>query len=167
MAAEMGPDEVTARIPLEDAANGTLVDLSLSVPEYDEAGHMRRVYPGFVQLGAFMSMNLERHKQQFRNLYGHLVEGETEKADLIRVFYDLKARGGHAPGPDGLTYGELGPRDVAEAGGGRVQKSFVSFSGCHFPRSPRQVPPQFQSSFLSPRLLLNPPSTFLNQAWTT
>ena len=52
------------------------------------AGYMRRVYPGFVQLGAFMSMNLERHKQQFRNLYQHLVAGEVEQADVIRVFYD-------------------------------------------------------------------------------
>lgn len=51
-------------------------------------GHMRRVYPGFVQLGAFMSMNLERHQQQFRNLYQHLVDGEIDKADVIRVFYD-------------------------------------------------------------------------------
>jgi poly(3-hydroxybutyrate) depolymerase len=52
------------------------------------AGYMRRVYPGFVQLSAFLSMNLERHKQQFRNLYQHLVDGDVEKADLIRVFYD-------------------------------------------------------------------------------
>ncbi|HSV45664.1 MAG TPA: polyhydroxyalkanoate depolymerase, partial [Ramlibacter sp.] len=52
------------------------------------AGTMRRVYPGFVQLTAFMSMNMERHKQQFRNLYQHLVDGEEDKADLIRVFYD-------------------------------------------------------------------------------
>ena len=35
--------EVTARIPLEDAAKGTLVDLNLSVPEYDETGQLRRV----------------------------------------------------------------------------------------------------------------------------
>ena len=52
------------------------------------AGHMRRVYPGFVQLTAFMSMNLERHKQQFRNLYDHLVRGENDEADAIRRFYD-------------------------------------------------------------------------------
>ncbi|WP_374669406.1 polyhydroxyalkanoate depolymerase [Ramlibacter sp.] len=51
-------------------------------------GHMRRVYPGFVQLSAFMSMNLERHQQQFRNLYQHLVDGEIDKADVIRTFYD-------------------------------------------------------------------------------
>ena len=35
--------DVTARISLEDAARGTLVDLNLSVPEYDEAGRLRRV----------------------------------------------------------------------------------------------------------------------------
>ena len=52
------------------------------------AGYMRRVYPGFVQLSAFLSMNLERHKQQFRNLYQHLVQGEKAQADVIRVFYD-------------------------------------------------------------------------------
>lgn len=52
------------------------------------AGHLRRVYPGFVQLSAFMSMNLERHLQQFRALYQHLVDGETGKAEAIRLFYD-------------------------------------------------------------------------------
>jgi len=52
------------------------------------AGHMRRVYPGFVQLMAFLSMNLERHLQQFRHLYQHLVEGDVEKADAIRLFYE-------------------------------------------------------------------------------
>lgn len=52
------------------------------------AGFMRRVYPGFVQLSAFMSMNMERHKEQFRRLYAHLVEGEMDKAQAIRTFYE-------------------------------------------------------------------------------
>ena len=52
------------------------------------AGHGRRVYPGFVQLGAFLSMNLDRHKKAFQDLYKHLVAGELEKADAIRLFYD-------------------------------------------------------------------------------
>jgi poly(3-hydroxybutyrate) depolymerase len=52
------------------------------------AGFMRRVYPGFVQLTAFMSMNPERHKQAFRNMYQHLVEGDVEQARTIQVFYD-------------------------------------------------------------------------------
>ena len=52
------------------------------------AGHGRRVYPGFVQLSAFLSMNLERHKKSIKDLYRHLVEGDVEKADVIRLFYD-------------------------------------------------------------------------------
>lgn len=55
---------------------------------WPHAGFMRRVYPGFLQLTAFMSMNLERHKEQYRKLYEHLVEGEVDKADTIRTFYD-------------------------------------------------------------------------------
>lgn len=52
------------------------------------AGFMRRVYPGFVQLTAFMSMNLERHKQQYKDMYKYLLEGELDKAETIRVFYE-------------------------------------------------------------------------------
>ena len=52
------------------------------------AGFMRRVYPGFVQLSAFMAMNLERHKQAFIDLHRHLVEGDMEKAQATRNFYD-------------------------------------------------------------------------------
>lgn len=52
------------------------------------AGHMRRVYPGFVQLTAFMSMNLERHQQSFRHMYEHLVEGRADEARTIQAFYE-------------------------------------------------------------------------------
>ena len=52
------------------------------------AGFMRRVYPGFLQLTAFISMNPERHQQSFRDLYRHLVDGELEQAHTIRTFYD-------------------------------------------------------------------------------
>ncbi len=51
-------------------------------------GYMRRVYPGFVQLSAFLGMNLERHKKSFQDLYQHLVDGDLDKANAIRVFYD-------------------------------------------------------------------------------
>jgi poly(3-hydroxybutyrate) depolymerase len=58
-----------------------------SVPwMYRGAG--RRVYPGFMQLGAFMSMNLAKHEKAYRDLYRHLVNGETEKAAAIRSFYE-------------------------------------------------------------------------------
>jgi len=55
---------------------------------WPHAGMMRRVYPGFLQLTAFMSMNPDRHKEQFKKLYRHLVEGELEQAATIRNFYD-------------------------------------------------------------------------------
>jgi len=55
---------------------------------WPHAGMMRRVYPGFLQLSAFMSMNPDRHKEQFKKLYHHLVEGELEQAATIRNFYD-------------------------------------------------------------------------------
>ena len=51
-------------------------------------GAMRRVYPGFLQLSAFMSMNLDRHKQAFRDLYHHLHNGEHEPAAATQRFYD-------------------------------------------------------------------------------
>ncbi len=55
---------------------------------YRYAGRGRRVYPGFVQLMAFMSMNVERHRKAHLDLYDHLAKGETEKALAIKEFYD-------------------------------------------------------------------------------
>ncbi len=52
------------------------------------AGFMRRVYPGFVQVSAFMAMNPERHKQAFKDMYAHLLAGDMEKAQTIQHFYD-------------------------------------------------------------------------------
>ena len=52
------------------------------------AGVMRRVYPGFVQLSAFMSMHPERHKQSFVHLYEHLEHGRLEEAATIQNFYE-------------------------------------------------------------------------------
>jgi poly(3-hydroxybutyrate) depolymerase len=51
-------------------------------------GAFRRVYPGFVQLFAFMSMNIERHVKAHHALYENLANGEIEKAAIIKAFYD-------------------------------------------------------------------------------
>jgi len=51
-------------------------------------GAGRRVYPGFVQLSAFMAMNMDRHVKAHRELYEHLAKGETEKAAVTKAFYD-------------------------------------------------------------------------------
>jgi len=51
-------------------------------------GAFRKVYPGFVQLAAFMSMNIERHVKAHRELYDNLVAGELAKAAATKAFYD-------------------------------------------------------------------------------
>lgn len=51
-------------------------------------GAGRRVYPGFLQISGFMSMNAERHANAFIDLFRHRVEGDHEKADRIRTFYE-------------------------------------------------------------------------------
>jgi polyhydroxyalkanoate depolymerase len=52
------------------------------------AGGMRPVYPGFVQLTAFMSMNLERHVKAFVDLFHSRVKGDHTKAEATRSFYE-------------------------------------------------------------------------------
>ncbi len=51
-------------------------------------GAARRVYPGFVQLSAFMSMNAERHVKAQVDLYKAMANGEHEQAATIKAFYD-------------------------------------------------------------------------------
>ncbi len=51
-------------------------------------GAFRKVYPGFIQVTAFMSMNLERHIQSHKDLYQHLANGDIENAEKIKTFYD-------------------------------------------------------------------------------
>lgn len=51
-------------------------------------GSGRRVYPGFIQLTNFISMNLDRHMQSFHELFDHLVRGDDEEADKRTAFYD-------------------------------------------------------------------------------
>lgn len=52
------------------------------------AGGGRRVYPGFLQLAAFMGMNIDRHTKAHRKLHDHLAAGETAEAEKIKTFYD-------------------------------------------------------------------------------
>jgi poly(3-hydroxybutyrate) depolymerase len=61
--------------------------LTASVP-LRYPGAFRRVYPGFVQLVAFMSMNIERHVKAHKELYDNLAAGELEKAAVTKAFYD-------------------------------------------------------------------------------
>jgi poly(3-hydroxybutyrate) depolymerase len=55
---------------------------------FPNPGFLRDVYPGFLQLHGFVSMNLERHIEAHRNLYMHLVKGDGDSAQKHREFYD-------------------------------------------------------------------------------
>ncbi len=55
---------------------------------FPHPGFMRDVYPGFLQLNGFMTMNLDRHIEAHRNLFKHLVEGDGDSAQKHREFYD-------------------------------------------------------------------------------
>ena len=55
---------------------------------FPNPGFMRDVYPGFLQLHGFMSMNLDRHIEAHRNLFLHLVKGDGDSAQKHKEFYD-------------------------------------------------------------------------------
>ncbi|TPG13529.1 polyhydroxyalkanoate depolymerase [Sphingomonas oligophenolica] len=48
----------------------------------------RKVYPGFLQLAGFLSMNLGNHMQSHWEMFKHLVEGDDESADATKDFYE-------------------------------------------------------------------------------
>ncbi len=62
-------------------------ELTATVPAW-YAGAGRRVYPGFLQLGAFMSMNPDRHVDAHAKIFADLVKGDGESAGARRAFYD-------------------------------------------------------------------------------
>lgn len=51
-------------------------------------GEGRRVYPGFVQLASFMSMNLGSHMMSHYGMFKHMVQGDGESAEATKAFYD-------------------------------------------------------------------------------
>ncbi len=53
-----------------------------------QRGAGRKVYPGFVQLSAFVSMNSERHKKAFEDMYAHIAAGEHDKVAHTKAFYE-------------------------------------------------------------------------------
>lgn len=76
-------NELATGKPIEWFEQNLIATVPLRYP-----GAFRRVYPGFVQLAAFMSMNIERHVRAHRELYDNLVAGELVKAAATKAFYD-------------------------------------------------------------------------------
>jgi poly(3-hydroxybutyrate) depolymerase len=55
---------------------------------YPYPGAGRQVYPGFLQLAGFMTMNLGSHLNSHWEMFKHLVTGDGESADSTKEFYD-------------------------------------------------------------------------------
>jgi poly(3-hydroxybutyrate) depolymerase len=55
---------------------------------FPHPGFMRDVYPGFLQLHGFVTMNLDRHIEAHKDLFLHLVKGDGDSAQKHREFYD-------------------------------------------------------------------------------
>jgi poly(3-hydroxybutyrate) depolymerase len=76
-------NELATGRPIEWFSHNLITRVPLRYP-----GATRRVYPGFLQLTAFMSMNMERHVKAQMDLYKALAKGEHEQARTIKDFYD-------------------------------------------------------------------------------
>jgi len=55
---------------------------------FPNPGFMRDVYPGFLQLNGFVTMNLDRHIEAHKQLFLHLVRGDGDSAQKHKEFYD-------------------------------------------------------------------------------
>ncbi|MFZ4540729.1 MAG: polyhydroxyalkanoate depolymerase [Rickettsiales bacterium] len=69
--------------PMEWFESNVITRVPLNYP-----GFARRVYPGFLQLAGFMSMNFERHADAHKKLFNDITKGDGEAAQAHRVFYD-------------------------------------------------------------------------------
>jgi poly(3-hydroxybutyrate) depolymerase len=76
-------NDLAMQRPLEWFSNTVIATVPLQYP-----GAGRRVYPGFLQLAGFMSMNLGNHMLSHYHMFRHLVEGADENADATKAFYD-------------------------------------------------------------------------------
>jgi poly(3-hydroxybutyrate) depolymerase len=76
-------NELATSKPIEWFASNLIAEVPARYP-----GAGRKVYPGFVQLAAFMSMNIDRHRKAHMELYENLAKGELEKAQVTKDFYD-------------------------------------------------------------------------------
>ena len=77
------PNELATSRPLSWFRNNVIT----TVP-WPNVGCMRQVYPGFLQLSGFMSMNIDRHVDAHARQFGNLIRGDGDSTDAHRSFYD-------------------------------------------------------------------------------
>lgn len=78
-----GVNTLATERPLAWFENNVVTTVPYSYP-----GSGRKVYPGFMQLAGFMSMNLGNHMQSHYEMFKHLVAGEDLQADATKDFYE-------------------------------------------------------------------------------
>ena len=76
-------NDVAVKHPLSWFESHVIATVPLLYP-----GAGRRVYPGFLQLAGFLSMNLKTHMQSHWQMFQHLVTGDGQSADGAKAFYD-------------------------------------------------------------------------------
>jgi len=77
------PNDLAMRNSMMWFRHNVISTVPLSYP-----GAMRRVYPGFVQLTSFITMNFDRHVNAHVRQFEHLVKGDDDSAESHRKFYD-------------------------------------------------------------------------------
>lgn len=78
-----GVNELAQDKPLDWFADNVIMQVPWPLP-----GFTRSVYPGFLQLSGFMTMNLDRHMIAQKDFYLHLVKDDGDSAERHRDFYD-------------------------------------------------------------------------------
>ena len=81
--APTGVNDVAMNNPLGWFESHVIATVPLHYP-----GMGRKVYPGFLQLAGFLSMNLQSHMQSHYQLFNHLVAGDGDSADSTKAFYE-------------------------------------------------------------------------------
>ena len=81
--APTGVNDLATDRPLSWFKSNVIATVPLHYP-----GAGRKVYPGFLQLAGFMSMNLQSHMESHVQMYHHLVRGDGESADATKAFYE-------------------------------------------------------------------------------
>ncbi len=76
-------NDVAVRRPLSWFVNNVIATVPLNYP-----GAGRPVYPGFLQLAGFLSMNLESHLMSHYEMFKHLTLGDHDSAAATKRFYD-------------------------------------------------------------------------------
>ncbi|MEN7538076.1 polyhydroxyalkanoate depolymerase [Aurantiacibacter flavus] len=82
-ASPTGVNDLAMDKPLSWFQNNVVATVPFSYP-----GAGRRVYPGFLQVAGFISMNLMSHMMSHYEMFKHLTVGDQESADKTKEFYD-------------------------------------------------------------------------------